>query len=91
MKAAFEPLLVLLEKAGVLRLGDRLLRSRLATGVLRGAHYARLKQIKRRYDPEGLFFVYHSVSRRGLERGRVRASYLVDPAILHADVGTLRI
>src|ERR1700727_284736 len=26
-----------------------------------GAHYARLKQIKRRYDPEGLFFVHHSV------------------------------
>ena len=26
-----------------------------------GDHYTRLKQIKRRYDPDGLFFVHHSV------------------------------
>ena len=26
-----------------------------------GEHYARLKQVKRRYDPDGLFFVHHSV------------------------------
>jgi FAD/FMN-containing dehydrogenase len=26
-----------------------------------GEHYARLKAVKRRYDPDGLFFVHHSV------------------------------
>jgi hypothetical protein len=26
-----------------------------------GDHYSRLKEIKRRYDPDGLFFVHHSV------------------------------
>ncbi|WP_293370453.1 BBE domain-containing protein [Phenylobacterium sp.] len=26
-----------------------------------GEHYARLAAIKRRYDPDGLFFVHHSV------------------------------
>ncbi|HEX3888580.1 MAG TPA: FAD-binding protein [Phenylobacterium sp.] len=30
-----------------------------------GEHYARLKQVKRRYDPGGLFFVYHSVGSEG--------------------------
>jgi FAD/FMN-containing dehydrogenase len=30
-----------------------------------GEHYARLKQIKRRYDPDGLFFVHHSVGSEG--------------------------
>ncbi len=30
-----------------------------------GEHYPRLKQVKRRYDPEGLFFVHHSVGCEG--------------------------
>jgi len=30
-----------------------------------GEHYPRLKEIKRRYDPEGLFFVHHSVGCEG--------------------------
>ena len=30
-----------------------------------GEHYPRLKQIKRRYDPDGLFFVHHSVGCEG--------------------------
>lgn len=30
-----------------------------------GEHYARLKQVKRRYDPYGLFFVHHSVGSEG--------------------------
>jgi FAD/FMN-containing dehydrogenase len=30
-----------------------------------GEHYPRLRQIKRRYDPDGLFFVHHSVGSEG--------------------------
>jgi FAD/FMN-containing dehydrogenase len=30
-----------------------------------GGHYARLKAVKRRYDPDGLFFVHHSVGAEG--------------------------
>jgi FAD/FMN-containing dehydrogenase len=30
-----------------------------------GQHYARLKAIKRRYDPDGLFYVHHSVGSEG--------------------------
>ena len=30
-----------------------------------GEHYPRLMQIKRRYDPDGLFFVHHSVGSEG--------------------------
>jgi len=30
-----------------------------------GEHYERLKRIKRRYDPDGLFFVHHSVGSEG--------------------------
>jgi FAD/FMN-containing dehydrogenase len=30
-----------------------------------GEHYARLRQVKRRYDPDGLFFVHHSVGSEG--------------------------
>ncbi|HLZ75783.1 FAD-binding oxidoreductase [Phenylobacterium sp.] len=30
-----------------------------------GEHYPRLKQVKRRYDPDGLFFVHHSVGCEG--------------------------
>ncbi len=30
-----------------------------------GEHYARLKAIKRRYDPDGLFYVHHSVGSEG--------------------------
>ena len=30
-----------------------------------GEHYARLQAVKRRYDPDGLFFVHHSVGSEG--------------------------
>jgi FAD/FMN-containing dehydrogenase len=30
-----------------------------------GEHYQRLQQVKRRYDPDGLFFVHHSVGSEG--------------------------
>jgi FAD/FMN-containing dehydrogenase len=30
-----------------------------------GEHYARLKQVKERYDPDGLFFVHHGVGSEG--------------------------
>lgn len=33
-----------------------------------GEHYARLSQIKRRYDPDDLFFVWHSVGTEGWSR-----------------------
>jgi FAD/FMN-containing dehydrogenase len=33
-----------------------------------GEHYARLRKVKRRYDPEGLFFVHHSVGSEGWSR-----------------------
>ena len=40
-----------------------------------GEHYPRLKAIKHRYDPNGIFFVYHSVSSEGWSAdGFTRAS-----------------
>jgi len=60
MKAALEPLLALREKpASYLSETDYFEAD--WQQAFWGAHYARLKQIKRRYDPEGLFFVHHSV------------------------------
>ena len=44
----------------LLRLGEQLLRARLARAFW-GANYARLRQVKDKYDPDGLFFVHHGV------------------------------
>ena len=30
-----------------------------------GPHYPRLKEIKERYDPDGLFFVHHGIGSEG--------------------------
>jgi hypothetical protein len=60
MKAAMEPLLALLEKpASYISETDYFEAD--WQQAFWGAHYARLRQIKQRYDPEGLFFVHHSV------------------------------
>jgi hypothetical protein len=60
MKAAFEPLLALLEKPASYVSETDYFEADWQQAFW-GAHYARLKQIKRRYDPEGLFFVHHGV------------------------------
>jgi FAD/FMN-containing dehydrogenase len=60
MKAAMEPLLALLEKPASYVSETDYFEADWQQAFW-GAHYARLKQIKRRYDPEGLFFVHHSV------------------------------
>jgi hypothetical protein len=60
MKAAMEPLLALLEKpASYISETDYFEAD--WQQAFWGAHYARLRQIKRRYDPDGLFFVHHGV------------------------------
>ena len=60
MKAALEPLLALAEKPATYISETDYFEADWRQAFW-GAHYARLKQIKRRYDPEGLFFVHHSV------------------------------
>ena len=60
MKAAFEPLLALLEKPASYVSETDYFKADWQQAFW-GANYARLKQIKRRYDPDGLFFVHHSV------------------------------
>jgi FAD/FMN-containing dehydrogenase len=50
-----------------------------------GGHYARLKQVKRRYDPDGLFFVHHSVGCEGWsEDGFTRTAQIAPAAYFPA-------